>query len=709
MTQTVDAAPDKVGSPTPAATTRWRSARRNPAWWIGALALIVGLAFVAVSLAWNGGKLFAPLDDVYIHLQYGSQLGAGHFFQFNTGDDISAGASSVLYAFILGAAYAAGLHGTLLLAFAVLFGIVCFALSASVTCLLGTRLIGASAGMWSGLLVAVSGPLAWGAASGMEVGLVMLLVTTTLLCFVAEQPAARFRYTPILAAALALARPEGLIFATALIGAVLWTLWTHRRLAGVGATLVRALWSLLPLVVGAAQLVFYRLATGTFSANGVQSKSMLNDRPVLYLGEFTDRVTATLRQVISTFLGLTGQDFAFPGALLVAAVGGGFLLLRRSDRPLAIAIIVGGVGVVVSLSTLDTAMFHELRYFQPFLPVFMLFVAAGVRGVSGLLKQPRARRRALHGALALALVFSVVAMPMWSVRYARASAAIRDTDVSYAEWIKGNLPAGATVAVKDVGAVAYLSDHHVLDLLGLGTNGFAAASNNGIGSLYEALRHLPPAKRPSYFATYDTAPGPSMAPLRDVGVLAQPAVATFQVMTPPDLNGFLEVPFRQFNINRADWSLAEAADAPPVGGILRDYLNVGYLADEKAHDYAYLPAETGIQPWTVLTRNHNIIDSGRTIVGGESFTAHNLIPGHAVTLTARAANTGTVPEMHVLVNGQFAGTWTRTPGGGPWQSYRFTIPANLVTAPDIHIEIEQPRPELSPYPTYTSYGYWLTQ
>src|SRR5215475_9148247 len=88
--------------PQPRRRRRWT----DPAWGAGALALLAGLVFVAVSLLWNDGKLFAPLDDVYIHLRYGSQLGAGHFFQFNTGDDVSAGASSMLYAFVLGAAYA---------------------------------------------------------------------------------------------------------------------------------------------------------------------------------------------------------------------------------------------------------------------------------------------------------------------------------------------------------------------------------------------------------------------------------------------------------------------------------------------------------------------------------------------------------------------------------------------------------------------------
>ena len=111
----------------------WRfSARWDPiALTIGAAALLLGVVFVLVDLAYNQGKFIAPLDDVYIHLQYGSQLGRGYFFQYNTGDPISTGASSFLYVVVLGLAYALGFRGNLLLPFAVSFGILCFALAAS--------------------------------------------------------------------------------------------------------------------------------------------------------------------------------------------------------------------------------------------------------------------------------------------------------------------------------------------------------------------------------------------------------------------------------------------------------------------------------------------------------------------------------------------------------------------------------------------------
>lgn len=684
--------------------------RRDPyPWLIGGLALLLGLAFVVSDLAANQGKLIAPLDDVYIHLQYGRQIGLGHFFQFNTGDQISAGASSFLYALVLGLAWVLGFHGAWFLAFAMGFNLLCFAVSAVLACRLGTVLVARSVGGWTGLLVAVSGPLLWGSTSGMEVGIVMLLVVATTLVFVREVPGARFRFTPVVGVLLALVRPEGLIFAVVLTLASWWVLWTHRRTSGLARSLARWPWTLLPLLAGIGQLVFYAVATGTTAANGVQAKSLLYDQPLFYLGTFVDRVMANLRGLVGTFLGFTNGDFAFPGAALLFFAGAVYLIfLRRAWRSVFVALVAGLVAVMLSVSTLNTALAHNLRYEQPFLPLLLLFAVAGAYGITRVVPHP-ARRPALHGGLAVVLVFSLLALPTWAVRFGRDTETIRDTDVSVGAWLSGNVPPGASVAVKDVGAAAYFGKHRVVDLIGLGTNGLAEPSSNGVGSLYEALRHLPADQRPTYFATYDSGPGVSMAMLRQVGILENEPLQQFKVQTPPDIGGNLIVPFREIDVYRADWTLAGTGDEQQVPGQLRDYVNVGDLGNEKAHDYTPEMAEAGMQPLSIVSRLGDVIDSGRNIAGGEAFTAHNLVPGRPLTITARTAMNKIVPDMQVLVDGKPAGTWTREPEQGGWAGYTYTIPASLITAPTARIEIRQPRPLLSPYPIYNSFGYWLSQ
>lgn len=696
--------------------TRPSSVRRDrAAWLVGALALVLGGVFVVVDLAYNEGKLIAPIDDAYIHLQYAAQLGSGHPFEYNTGDPVSTGASSLLYAFVLAAAHAVGFTGTALLAFAVAFGVVCCAVTAGLACRLGTTLFGRAAGAWAGVLIAVSGPFLWGAVSGMEVGLTALLVTGAVSAFVRERGCARFRWTPVVAALLALVRPEGLLFAVMLCGAMAWTVVVARR-AGTVTTrraVGRVAVGLAPLLVGVAQYAFYLLATGTPRANGVQSKSHLYDRPIFHLGEFVDRTVANVRGVVDHFNGLNNTDFAFPFALVFFLVGLGYLFANRPEwRTLVVAVAAGFAAVVASASTLSTALLHELRYFQPFLPLFFVFAVGGGYALTRLLPREGPRRFALHAVFLVMVLFTVVATPTWAVRLGRQAATIRDTDISVGAWISGNLPEDAIVGVKDVGAVAYFGERRVVDTIGLTTNGMAEASNNGPGSLYEALRTLPEGQRPTHFAMYEPWPGVPMQPFVDAGVFVSPPLRVFPVRTPPDLNDRRIVPFNDVRVYEADWTLAASGDRAPVPGQVRDYLNVGSLESERGHGYEVVSAQPGLQPYTVLRRHGDVIDSGRVIVGGERFTVRGLDPGKPLTVATRVLTPGENPEhreVRVRVGGRDAGVWRLPEAREEWTTARFTVPAELVTSSEVAVELEPVRPLLSPYPEYTSFGYWIVQ
>lgn len=695
-------------------------AKRDPiAWGIGTLAFFFGAIFVGIDLTYNQGSFIAPLDDVYIHLQYGRELGEGHFFQYNTGDPISTGASSFLYALLLGGAYAIGFRGNLFLPFAVTVGITCFAIAAAGVYAIGRRLISTRVGAWSGLLVAASGPLVWGSASGMEVGLAALLLVASLLAFVREAPSARFILTPFAAALFALARPEGLIFSVALCGGMYAILGDrvrkHRISLASGSR--SAGWSSLPLIVGAGQLLFYRLATGTTTANGIQSKSLIYNNPIFYPTEFIDQSLNNLRAFIDIFSGLSTRDYTFPGAAIFFILGIAYLIVARPQwRSFAIIVSIGVSCVLIATSTLSTALEHNLRYVHPFIPIFVLVAVIGIYGLCNAITNARGRRVAATGLLTMALVFSLSALPKWGIRLGQESATIRDTDVSVGAWISGNLPPDAVIGVKDVGAVAYFGDRRVVDVIGLATDGLAKASNNGIGAVYEALRHLPPTQRPNYFAVYEPQPGPPIGPLRDAGLLGNAPLATFDVKAPASSSDGRIVPFTQIGVYRADWANAGTGDyleSRPAGDI-RDYLNIGDLDSEGSHAYQPRMALVGVQPISVLKRvslpnGETVIDSGRYILGTETMTAHNLIPGKPLTITSRTQAIGTRQQVRVVVNGVAVGLWDLYPDSKGWSEASFTVPGDLITGPNVTLEIGSPRPLLSPYPEYTSFGYWFSQ
>ncbi|WP_060713088.1 hypothetical protein [Pseudonocardia sp. HH130629-09] len=684
----------------------------------GALALLLGAVLVAVSVGYNRGSLVPPLDDVYIHLQYARQFGDGEPLRYQPGAEITTGASSLLWMVLLGAAHAVGLDGRWLLAVAVVGGVVGVTCAAGFTSAAATRLGGRAAGWWAGLLTALCGTLLWGGASGMEVGLLAALATGTLLSYLRERP--RFRATPVVAALLALTRPEGFLLAAAFTAAMAWTLL--RPAPGPAARAGRP-WGRLalvavPVVVFAGQLLLYRVLTGTSQANGVLAKSWLHTGFLRQPLEIADHVQRNVAAILASLSGLSGQDVLAPLALVLAVLGVAVLAARR-ERVLAVVLGGGLASVVLAVATLTTAMWQDLRYLQPFLPLLLLLVVLGA-GLVG-------NRAARTGLLAVVLLFTLAATPAWALRLGQQASAMREGPVSVAQWIAGNVPPGDSVAVNDVGAAAWFGGHRTVDMVGLTTNGMAAPSLNGPGTLYEALRALPGPERPQWFAVFDRWGGVPVADLGRAGLLGAEPVITFGLAGPArpisasaPQTCQLDRSCDRVSIWRADWSAADSAQAPglPVPGRIVDHLNVGDMADEAAHGWTTDPPVLGVQPDSVLDRagvapGRLVADSGRHVVGGETFTLGGTVPGRPVTLTGRIGAGPALPGertrvVAVDVDGRPAGEWT-LPDAQPWAQASFTVPGELVTGDRITVTTRPVAPLLAPYPDYRSYGWWASR
>lgn len=699
-----------------------RPARNAAPWLIGGLSLLVSGFFMLVSLAYNQWNFIPPLDDVYIHMQYASQLGSGHFLQYNTGDPMSTGASSLLYVVVLGAIHALGAHGTALLPAAMALGALCMALTAAMTYLLGTRLASRPVGISAGLLIALSGPLAWGATSGMEIAFTAFLLVALLVAFTSERATGRFWWTPLIAVTAALTRTEALVFAWVLSLAMIWHLLVHARGTDTSRPRLigRIAWIGLPVYTAAAQYFFYWAMTGSAEQNGVLAKSLLHT-PMVYPLEVADETLTNFRDFLTAFSGLSTWDYVFPGALLLA-VAGAVGLFRRAPQWRGLALSTG-VGVILVLGSVSTMIFsdtHHLRYVQPLLPIVLLFAVLGIHWI-GQLFSGGAQKSVFTGGVVLALLFTASQLPAWGLRQGEQAAGIRDQQVTIANWIKGNLPEDANVAINDAGALAYFSERHVVDLIGLTTNGFATANLHGAGSLYEELRRMPEQQRPDYFAIFNSW---SVHDLEAGGVFGE-QLASFGLTSPTfshvTIGGGSACQAAR-NCNRvtvyeADWSGLGSGDEParPLRGRSRDRINVADLRDEQRHDYEVLPAHQGFQPYThlktVTEPAGEVVGSGRHVVGGERFTVGGLAPGRSATITSRVdvTDAASTNEVRVRVNGNPAGTWTFPDDPRGWSETTFTIPADLVTDPTTTVELVPTQEFLGPYPNYDSYGYWITQ
>jgi hypothetical protein len=680
---------------------------------VSALAILVVCAFVGTNLYYNRGdisdngvNISAPLDDTFIHLQYGRQIGEGEWFRYNDGDPISTGASSFLYVLVLGAAHFLGFSDGHLLGFAIIFGAGLFVLAAALGYELGRRLAGERAGLWSGALIAANGAFAWGATSGMEVALFSVLILGTLLAFLRELSSGRFLLTPILAALTALTRPEGLLFALVITGAVVFVLLSDLRKTRPD-TLRRSiavLYAYLPIAAGVAQYMFYRIATGSSVQNGVVAKSLLYE-PIFYPTEVLDAVFQNLTKLhLLVLTGLEPGNYLFPGTILFCVLGTMYLALADSRyRTFAVA---SGTALVLAMSS--TAIlglpgspwgWHHYRYILPFFPPTLVFAVVGFYSL-GILNRKTWLPEALAG---FALLCSLLGLPVWAATTGGNSLQIKEQQISIGYWIRENLPPGARVGINDAGAMRYYGDHPTVDLIGLTTNGLALPTRNGLGSLYETLEMMPEEKRPDYFAIYPTwFPG-----LEVSGVLDQ-EVARFSLSSRPETAGI--VGGSEVVVSRADWSLARSGENFRGEGTLKDTLDVADLASEAEHDYEMHMPLIGLEPANLLTRKRSpdgevILDGGRGLPGAEEFTITNLSPNRPVEVVMRT--TDAPFALQVQADGKNLGEWAFQPSGSGWQEATFTIPAQSVRSGSLRVRLSPS--EGAPLGIHTAYHYWFVQ
>jgi hypothetical protein len=147
--------------------------------------------------------------------------------------------------------------------------------------------------------------------------------------------------------------------------------------------------------------------------------------------------------------------------LLPLAVPGAALAWWRCGRPLgvvALALIAHPLGMAL-LAPYRGPAFQEGRYSTHLLPIAVVVLAAALgKGV-----RPHA------AALAAVLAAGVIALQPVAERYAWGVQNINGMQVHLGRWLDAHTPKSATLAVNDIGAIAFFSRRSVIDLMGLVT------------------------------------------------------------------------------------------------------------------------------------------------------------------------------------------------------------------------------------------------
>jgi arabinofuranosyltransferase len=408
--------------------------------------LVVGVAgclplvFFALTERRLAGVAGFPLDDSWIHLHFARNIAEGAGFSYNPGVPV-AGSTAPLW--------------TLLLA----LGVVVFGSSVAmvkavgvITSLGATIVVRRAAIAWgacrlSALAAAVAlawtGAMAWGALSGMEVTLAALLVAASLFA----HARGRDPWTALWAALAAVARPEALLLVPLLAMARPLTIRRALLFAGITAMVLAPFVGFSFATVGTAvpATATAKIEGGLLGwLSGVREPVRVTwlARPAEFFGGWT------------TWLWTT--DRLLPLGLLAAMA----LVWRRVGRALAVpalALVLHPLAMAL-LAPYREPAFQEGRYSIHLLPVafVVLAVALGARVTrSGI-------------ALVVAyLALAVVALPPAAARYGWAVQNINAMQVHLGRWVDEHVPRRQTIALNDIGAIAYFSRREVIDLMGL--------------------------------------------------------------------------------------------------------------------------------------------------------------------------------------------------------------------------------------------------
>ena len=385
-------------------------------------------------------------DDAFISLRYAANLLAGHGLVFNIGERVE-GFTSPLWTLLLAGLGACGFD---LLEAARALGLLCSILTLPITYWLA-RQCGATplTALIAPALLAFNGSFACWAASGMETALFVVLIAAAF----ATALAGSYWASAGLTAAATLARPEGLL--------VLLVLGFHQFLRAGRSWLP---WLLVGGVPYAFFLGFRRWYYGDWLPNTYYAKTgggwVQIQRGLDYLRDYAaDHEGLLLLVGLAIFALLRGAV----GMRLVAV---GWLLFW-----LAVAWL-GGDGLPM------------YRFALVPLPLFAALAAACVSDLVWPFLAARKSGVALAVVLGCAWAYTHWSPPRLKSHYGayqfqQQVEIPRWTRVG--QWFAASAPAGASIAVVPIGAVAYYSKLEVRDMLGLTDRHIARRDPSGLG------------------------------------------------------------------------------------------------------------------------------------------------------------------------------------------------------------------------------------
>lgn len=415
-------------------------------------AMLVVFGFVAVSSQRSGPGF--PLDDAWIHQTYARNLADTGRWEYVAGQ-VSAGSTAPLWTLWLAVGYLLGLP---YLWFSYLSGAACLAWLAWAGMVLWRQLWPQQAGRaWiAGLVLLTTWLLVWAAASGMETLLFTALGMTILTRLNDSHP--RPALVGFLTGLLILTRPDGILLLPA--GAIVY--FFQRRPAALLRFGIATAVPLLPY------FAFNHAVSGQWWPNTLYAKqieyAVLLARPLPL--RFTQLLYLTLGGPAEGWRGLSNVHLL----LLPGLIPAGWSALKtdwQNRRPQATLPLYWALAHVALYAWRLPVTYQHGRYLLVIIPVWLLF---GLAGWGQLLAKAKEGRSGRVIRQTLSLSFALLQLIFYltgTFAYATDVAFIQGEMVAAAHWLNDHVPAGATIAAHDIGAIGYFTQRPLLDLAGL--------------------------------------------------------------------------------------------------------------------------------------------------------------------------------------------------------------------------------------------------
>ena len=687
-----------------------------PRWLIiSSVIAIIALSIPFFRASCIDGKIVPPLDDTYIHCQYARSIAENHPLRYSSPEDnITTGATSLLYILLLSVGYSLGFTGNGLLVFALILNFVFLFFGVLSAYHLGKNLKSSMAGIISAVLIIFCPALLWGLWSGMEVTLVASLLLLTLYRLSEED----YISSCFFATCLALSRPEGWV-ASGIIVFYILLKSVKKIFLNTGENKDKKIFLLLflPVIVGLLPWFIAYISRGTLQTTSISAKSIwsLPYRETSIAGDLTIRNLKKILSVIwnDSFGGIQKPFYMFPLSLLFIFAGFIFLFKTKGKRCYALLFLSILFSWILLSSTTTTWDLHNYRYLLPILPLSLILSGIGIDFAGGLHSSIKKILSILLLSLVVILWVTQIGM-VWFENFKNDTNWINDCQVTLAEKANEELPSDAKIAINDAGALAYFGNRQVVDLVGLVSNDCSPSFRMGMGALFERLERIPPEKRFTHYIVFRS----WFDPFFQTGMVGD---TLFEYVHPehPEHYSMVCVEAKWDKIGRAWIPLLRAREID--GWSIVDQVDIADIVDEEIHGYKYSLGGPIENPDTLLINyiycdpegidhhNLNFIDGGRVIPDWESFNFH-CNAGYPICLQVRYADTrgefeqGNI-ELEVTLGDNAPERWILKTNRWRWNEAIYIFPAEKVTRWSYNVKIKV-KGGTTPYiPFY----YWVWQ